>query len=46
VSFLDVLFGKRCDMCGRRGSDVVTYVRDGMDLHARCKRQIRRSDRG
>lgn len=46
MSLLDILRGKRCDMCGRRGSDVVTYVREGMNLHAKCKRQLRAADRG
>lgn len=43
---LDVIFGKRCDLCGRRGSDVIRYVREGMNLHARCKRRLRAADKG
>jgi|1185.fasta_scaffold814491_3 hypothetical protein len=46
MSLLDLLFGRSCDMCGRRGSDVIRYVREGMNLHSRCKRQLRAADRG
>ena len=46
MSLLDVVFGRRCDLCGRRGSDVIRYVREGMSLHPRCKRMLRRADRG
>jgi hypothetical protein len=43
---MDLLRGRRCDMCGRRGSDVVHYRREGMSLHPKCKRQLRSADRG
>jgi hypothetical protein len=43
---LDMVLGRSCDMCGRRGSDVVHYRREGMSLHPKCKRQLRRADRG
>lgn len=46
MDLMDLMRGKRCDMCGRRSSDVVTYVREGMNLHARCKRMLGRADRG
>jgi hypothetical protein len=43
---LDVLLGKRCDLCGRRGSDVTYWRSLGMALHSRCKSRLRRADRG
>jgi len=46
VSLLDVLLGRRCGLCGRRGSDVTWWAREGMALHSRCKRRLRAADRG
>jgi hypothetical protein len=41
----DVLQGKRCDMCGHRGSDVIHYRREAMNLHAKCKKKLQAADR-
>lgn len=46
MSLLDVVLGRRCDMCGRRGSDVTYWQSIGMALHSKCKRQLRQADRG
>lgn len=41
----DVLLGKRCEMCGRRGGDVAHWRNLGMTLCTRCKRGLRAADR-
>lgn len=46
MGVMDLLRGRRCDMCGRRCNDVVHYRREGMSLHPKCKRQLRSADRG
>jgi hypothetical protein len=40
----DLVLGPRCDSCGRRGQDVVSYRSMRMDLHPGCKRALHRAD--
>lgn len=45
MNLLDILRGRRCELCARRGSDVTYWRREAMALCPRCRRMLRTSDR-
>ena len=41
----DVLLGKRCEFCSKRGGDVAHWRHLGLTLCTKCKRVLKAADR-